>query len=58
MRERERLEIDKLNEEISLLKAKTKSIETAERTEELYAQVLDALKEYNGIKEEEEIIDE
>ena len=58
MRERERLEESKLNEEITLLKAKTESIEAQKKTEELYAEVISALKEYNGFKNEEEIIDE
>ena len=57
-RDRERLEKDKLGEEITLLKAKTESIEASRRTEELYAQVLTAIKEYNGFKDDEEIIDE
>jgi hypothetical protein len=57
-RERERLERDKLNEEITLLKAKTESIESAKRVEELYSEVLNAIKEYNGFSNDEEIIDE
>lgn len=57
MRERERLEESKLNEEITLLKAKTESIEAQKKTEELYAEVINALREYNGFKNEEEIID-
>lgn len=56
-KERERLEKEKLNEEITLLKAKTESIESSKRVEELYSEVLSAIKEYNGFKDEEEIID-
>ena len=42
------LEIEKLRRENELLMAKVKAIEASARTEELYAQVMKAIKEYRG----------
>lgn len=46
--EKERLEREKLEEENKLLKAKTESIESQKRIEEMYAQALNAMKRYAG----------
>lgn len=42
------LEREKLRRENQLLEAKTDAIHSAKRDEELYAEVLDALKKYSG----------
>lgn len=42
------LEKEKLEEENKLLRAKTKALENGEKREELYAQVLAAMKKYTG----------
>lgn len=42
------LELEKLKRENELLRAKTESIESAKRVEELYAQAIDAIKLYSG----------
>lgn len=42
------LEKEKLEEENKLLRAKTKALENGEKREELYAQVLEAMKKYTG----------
>ena len=46
--QREKLEIEKIKHENELLKARTESIESAKRTEELYANALKAMREYSG----------
>lgn len=46
-----RAELIKLERENELLRAKTESIEAAQRTDELYAQALDAMRSYNGLGE-------
>ena len=51
---RERLEREKLRQENELLRAKTKSLESLEKDKELYSQVLEALKIYNGVEDDEE----
>ena len=43
-----RLEMEKLEEENRLLKAKTESIQSQKRVEELYAQALNAMRIYAG----------
>ena len=43
-----RLEMEKLEEENKLLKAKTESIQSQKRVEELYAEALNAMRKYNG----------
>jgi hypothetical protein len=45
---KEKLEKEKLIEENKLLRAKTESLQSAKRVEELYAQALDAMREYSG----------
>lgn len=42
------LELEKLKRENELLRAKTESIESAKRVEELYSQAIDAIKLYSG----------
>ena len=42
------LELEKLKRENALLRAKTESIESAKRVEELYSQAIDAIKLYSG----------
>ena len=43
-----RLEMEKLKEENKLLQAKTESIQSAKRVEELYAEAINAMRTYNG----------
>ena len=43
-----RLEMEKLEEENKLLKAKTESIQSQKRVEELYAEALNAMRDYSG----------
>lgn len=45
---KERLEKEKLRRENELLRARVKNLESAERSEEYYKQVVDALKRYSG----------
>ena len=48
-----RVEKEKMQEEIKLLRAKTKTIESAERMELVYKEALDAMKEYSGKRPED-----
>jgi len=45
---RERLEREKLEDEVKLLKAKTEALESAKRVEELYSNALKAMRSYSG----------
>lgn len=45
---RERLEKEKLEEENKLLKAKTENLQSAKRTEELYAEAIKYMQIYSG----------
>lgn len=45
---RERLERERMEEEIKTLKAKTKQLEGQERIESLYAEAIKAMKNYSG----------
>lgn len=45
---RERLEQDKLKEEVKLVQAKTESIESNERSEQAYIDAINAMKRYSG----------
>lgn len=45
---KEKLERDKLEEEINQLKAKTKSIEAQERHDVMYQRAIDAMRRYSG----------
>lgn len=42
------LELEKIRHENALLEAKTKSLESAKRVEELYENALNAMKDYSG----------
>lgn len=41
-------EMEKLQEENRLLKAKTESLQSAKRVEELYSEAIDAMRRYSG----------
>lgn len=45
---KQKLEIEKLRNETALLEAKTKAIESGERTEALYREAVEAMKLYSG----------
>lgn len=51
---KERQEKEKLEEEIKLLRAKTETLQSAQRIEELYTNALNAMKDYSGQKTTEE----
>lgn len=46
--EKDRLEVEKLENEIEHLRAKTKSVESGHRIEELYEKAMRAMKYYSG----------
>lgn len=50
---KERREKEKMEEEIKLLRAKTEALQQAQRIEELYSDVIDAMKRYSGFNESE-----
>lgn len=50
---REKLERERLQEEINLQKAKTRAYDSAEEIKELYAEALKAMRNYSGHDEEE-----
>ena len=52
---KDRAEKEKLQEEIKLLRAKTKSIESGEKMEKAYTEALQAMREYSGHKYDEDI---
>lgn len=47
-KERQQLELEKMEKEIELLKAKTDAIESAKQMGELYKEAIAAIKTYNG----------
>lgn len=51
--ERERLNNEKLRSDLKVAEAKIKTMESAERSEELYRQAIEAFKSYSGVNEEE-----
>lgn len=51
---RERLERERLEEENKLLRAKTEQLQSAKRTEEMCAEVIKALRTYNGLGDADE----
>ena len=55
---REQLEKEKLERENELLRAKTESLQSAKRVEELYSKALSAMKNYSGSHSEENENDE
>lgn len=48
------LEMEKLREENNLLKAKTESIQSAKRIEELYEEAINAMRRYGGAGDNDE----
>lgn len=50
---KERLEREKLEQENQYLRAKTESIQSARRIEELYENALSAIREYSGVVDDE-----
>ena len=54
---REKLERERLQEEINLQKAKTRAYDSTEEIKELYAEALKAMRNYSG-HDEEELYDE
>lgn len=53
---RERLEREKLEREVSVLRAKTEALKTQTNIEELYTQAIQAMRHYSG--QDDEIYDE
>lgn len=51
---KERLEREKLEEENKLLKAKTEMLQSAKRVEELYANAINAMKRYQGVRDDDD----
>lgn len=51
---KERLEKEKLEKENELLRAKTEALESAKRSEELYAEAIKAITRYSGHYNEDE----
>lgn len=51
---KERLEKERLEKENELLKAKTESLQSAKRIEELYSKAIDAIHSYNGKEVDED----
>lgn len=47
--EKYKLELEKIRHENNLSEAKTESIQSAKRVEELYANALEAMRNYNGM---------
>ena len=54
---REKLERERLQEENKLLKAKTESLQSQERSEEFYQKVMRAIKDYSGHGDRDEYQD-
>lgn len=55
---RAQLEKEKLERENELLKAKTEAIKSAEKSEELFAEAIRAMRTYSGVKKDEDEIDD
>lgn len=53
-----RLELEKLSRENELLTARTESIQSSKRMEELYSEAISAMKRYSGHEDDVEIYDE
>lgn len=56
--QRARMEIEKLRHENEMLRAKTEAIQSSKRDEELYSEVLSALKRYSGEDDEDYDVNE
>lgn len=52
---KERLEKEILMEQKKLIKAKTETLESEKRSEELYTKALGAFRKYSGIRDQEEL---
>lgn len=52
--QRERLERDKLQSEVEMLKAKKEALESAKHVEELYSEAMRAFRSYRGERAEED----
>ena len=48
-----RLEMEKLQEENRLLKAKTEVLQSSKRVEELYSEAIKAMRRYSGQKDDD-----
>lgn len=48
------LELEKLRQENALLKAKTEAMESAKKTEEMYREALQAMRNYSGMESADE----
>lgn len=57
IREKEKLELEKLEKENELLRAKTEALKATQRTEKFYGQVFSAMKSYGMIDEDMEYED-
>lgn len=55
---RARLEMEKLKQENELLGAKTEALQSAKTVEALYRKALKAMREYQGVEDESEVMDE
>lgn len=55
---KERLEKEKLEKENELLKAKTEALESAKRSDELYAKAIEAITRYSGHYDADDYNDE
>ena len=55
---RNQIELEKLNRENELLRAKTDSLQSAQRIEELYKQAMDSMRKYSGYGDEEGDVDD
>jgi len=51
---KERLEMEKLEKENELLRAKTEAIQSAQRMEELYEKAINAMRDYGGMGDEDD----
>ena len=51
----EKKRIERLEHENELLKAKTESIQSAQRVEELYTKALNAMRGYSGMEDDDDI---
>lgn len=54
---RERLEKEKIEREVEMLRAKTEALQSAKRVEELYSEAISAMKRYSGESDGDECYD-
>lgn len=55
---RERLEREKIEEDLKLTRAKTEALESAKHVEELYSKAIDAMKKYSGLEDSQGATDD